>query len=83
MKRRVSNAAAAVLPLAPPVPVTAAPVLSAADRENPAKLSGESLKALAHSRGIPRSECDRSNDEHLRRQMQSINYRRFDDESGD
>ena len=52
----------------------------AVDRENAGKLAGEALRQLAHSRGIPRSECDRSSDEQLRRQMQAITYRRQDEE---
>lgn len=46
----------------------------ACDRENPAMLSGEELRRLAHMRGISRSEAARTTDEKLRQQIRTRDY---------
>lgn len=51
--------------------------LSAADRENPDKLSGEALRKLAHQRGIARSEAERMDDDKLRMQLRYIIHRQY------
>lgn len=56
------------------------PVLSAADRENPDKLSGDDLRALAHRRGIARSEAAGMDDAKLRMQLRYITNRQYADE---
>lgn len=55
--------------------------MSAADRENPDKLTGEALRDLAHRRGIARSESARMTDEKLRMQLRYIVHRQYADES--
>jgi hypothetical protein len=56
---------------------TKAPSLSAADRENPAKLSGEALRALAHRRGIARSELAKMGDAKIREQLRYLTSRQY------
>ncbi|HEY0955822.1 MAG TPA: hypothetical protein VGE36_13740 [Roseateles sp.] len=56
--------------------VTEAP-LSAADRENPDKLSGAALRALAHRRGVSRSEAEGMSDDKLRMQLRYITHRQY------
>lgn len=59
----------------------AAPVavlLSAADRENPDKLSGEMLRALAHRRGLARSAVERMTDEKIRSELRYLTYRQYE-----
>lgn len=51
--------------------------LSAADRENPDKLAGDALRALAHRRGIARSESATMTDDKLRMQMRYITQRQY------
>lgn len=51
--------------------------LSAADRENPSKLSGDDLRALAHRRGIARSEAAGMSDEKLRQQLNLVINRQY------
>lgn len=67
--------AATAASVAPP-----ATELSAADRENPGKLSGEALRRLAHQRGISRSEAESMSDEKLRLQLLYITNRQYADE---
>ena len=55
----------------------AMPVLSASDRENPNKLTGEDLRALAHRRGISRSELERMDDAKVRMQLRYITSRQY------
>ncbi len=55
--------------------------LSAADRENPEKLTGEALRALAHRRGIARSEAETMSDEKLRMQLRYITHRQYAEEA--
>lgn len=55
--------------------------LSAADRENPDRLTGEPLRALAHRRGVSRSESEAMPDDKLRMQLRYITYRQYADES--
>ena len=64
--------------------VVAAPApaeLSASDRENPDKLTGDALRALAHRRGVSRSEAERMDDAKLRLQLRYITNRQYADES--
>lgn len=61
-------------------PLEAAPVLMACDRENPDKLSGEPLRNLLHSWGLPRSEASRMDDAQLRVQAKHLVMRRFGDD---
>lgn len=65
----------------PPKAKKAEPVLlTAADRENPAKLSGDDLKALAHQRGIAKSELATMSDDKIRMQLRYITVRRGEEE---
>ena len=86
--RSAAAAARAALALPPSAPAPesaaaapspAAPVveLSAADRENPDKLSGEALRRLAHQRGVARSEAETMSDEKLRLQLRYIIGRQY------
>jgi hypothetical protein len=54
--------------------------LSAADRENPDKLTGEALRTLAHRRGVARSEAERMTDEQIRMQLRYITNRQYTEE---
>lgn len=54
--------------------------LSAADRENPEKLSGSDLRELAHRRGLARSEVERMDDDKIRIQLRYLTHRQYDDE---
>ena len=54
--------------------------LSAADRENPEKLSGSDLRVLAHRRGLARSDIERMDDDKIRTQMRYVTHRQYDDE---
>lgn len=54
-------------------------VLSAADRENPEKLSGSALHELAHKRGLARSDIAKMDDEKIRTQLRYLTYRQYDD----
>ncbi len=60
-----------------PAEVVQAP-LSAADRENPGKLSGPALRDLAHRRGIARSELAKMGDEKIRAQLRYVTYRQYE-----
>lgn len=53
-------------------------VLSAADRENPEKLSGSALHELAHRRGLARSDIAKMDDEKIRTQLRYLTYRQYD-----
>lgn len=53
------------------------PHMSAADLENPEKLTGEALRALAHRRGVSRSESAAMSDEKLRLQLRYITNRQY------
>lgn len=57
------------------------PVLSAQDRENPAKLSGQALRDLAHRRGLSRSESERLSDDKIREQLRYVNYRQYESDN--
>jgi len=48
-----------------------------ADKDNYNKLSGQALRDMGHRMGLPRSEVDRATDEHIRRQLDSIMYRKY------
>ncbi len=63
-----------------PPPAPAAPVvapLSAADRENPDKLTGEALRTLAHRRGLARSAVQTMDDDKIRRELRYLTYRQY------
>lgn len=53
--------------------------LSAADRENPAKLSGDALKKLAHRRGMPMSSMQSMSDEKIRTELSYIIRRQYEE----
>lgn len=53
--------------------------LSAADRENPEKLSGSALHELAHRRGLARSDISKMDDDKIRMQLRYLTYRQYDD----
>lgn len=53
--------------------------LSAADRENPEKLSGSALRELAHKRGLARSDVATMDDVKIRTQLRYLTYRQYDD----
>lgn len=55
-----------------------APRLSAHERENPQKLSGDALRELAHRNGLSRTECARLSDEKIREQLRYITYRQYE-----
>ena len=80
---RQARASLVIQPPAPPraVEPAAAPAkLSASDMENPDKLSGDDLRALAHRRGIARSEAARMDDGKLRMQLRYLTNRQYADE---
>jgi hypothetical protein len=54
--------------------------LSAADRENPDKLSGDDLRALAHRRGLAKSVLATMPDEKIRMELRYITNRQYNDE---
>lgn len=54
--------------------------LSAADRENPERLSGDALRALAHRRGIARSALAGVSDERIRTELRYITHRQYSEE---
>jgi hypothetical protein len=58
----------------------AAVELSAADRENPEKLGGEMLRALAHRRGVSLSAMADMTDAKIRMQLLYITNRQYDAE---
>lgn len=56
--------------------------LSAADRENPDRLSGSALQELAHRRGLARSDILNMDDDKIRVQLRYLTYRQYDDAVG-
>lgn len=52
-----------------------------ADRENPSKLSGDDLKALAHQRGMPKSSVATMSDVKIREQLAYITVRQGEEEA--
>lgn len=54
--------------------------MSAADRENPEKLTGEALRNLAHRRGMSLSELTGMPDAKVRMQLLYITNRQYADE---
>jgi hypothetical protein len=60
-----------------PIP-SPGPVLSAQDRENPNKLTGEALRALANRRGLSRSELERMSDDKIREQLRYVTQRQYE-----
>lgn len=75
--RLVEGASVPLSSIAAPVEPPVAAVLSAADRENPAKLSGEALRTLAHRRGISLSELQRMDDGKIRQQLHFLIIRQY------
>lgn len=74
-------AAPVVAPIAPPAPVVqlVPPVaMSAADRENPDKLTGEALRTLAHRRGLARSAIDGMADDKIRTELRYLTHRQYE-----
>lgn len=69
-----------VIPAPEPKPSGPRP-LTYEQRENPGHLNGPDLRALAHRRGIARSDAASMSDEKLRMQLQYIAYRRFEEEA--
>lgn len=61
-------------------PAEAAP-LSAADRENPSKLSGDALRAFAHRRGLARSIMASMTDEKIRIELRYITTREYESDA--
>lgn len=55
------------------------PVLSASDRENPNKLTGQALRELAYRRGLAKSILPSMSDEKIRTELRYITYRQYDD----
>jgi len=53
--------------------------LSAADRENPNKLTGQPLRELAYRRGLARSSLETMSDEKIREQLRYITHRQYED----
>lgn len=60
-----------------PEPAAEAPVLSAADRENPNKLSGQALRDHAHRRGMAKSILATMPDEKIRTELRYITQRQY------
>lgn len=58
----------------------AAPEPSAADRENPDKLTGDALRALAHRRGLAKSMLPAMSDEKIRTELRYLAHRQYSDE---
>lgn len=54
--------------------------LSAADRENPARLDGDALRALAYRRGLSRSAMQDMTDDKIRMQLHYVTNRQYDEE---
>lgn len=63
--------------IAAPEPVDLS-ALSAQDRENPMKLTGEALRTLAHRRGLSRTELSRMSDEKIREQLRFVTHRQYE-----
>ena len=53
--------------------------LSNEDRENPLKLAGDALRALAYRNGFAKSELAEMSDEKIREQMQRRTVRRYEE----
>lgn len=70
-----------VPPVVQAAPVEQAPVLSANDRENPDKLTGDALRQHAHRRGIARSASAAMSDDKLRMELRYITYRQYESEA--
>jgi hypothetical protein len=75
--RRAKATAKVAALVAPPEVVADAPVLSAAHRENPEKLSGQALKDLGHRRGLSKSAMDSMSDERIRMELRYLAYAQY------
>lgn len=53
--------------------------LSAADRENPTKLTGQALRDLAHRRGMAKSILIDMPEEKIRMELRYITNRQYED----
>ena len=53
-------------------------LVSAHDRENPDKLTGDALYELAHRKGLARSDVANMSDEKIRTQLRYLTYRQYD-----
>lgn len=53
--------------------------MSAADRENPEKLTGDLLRAFAHRRGLSRSALEDMSDEKIRTELRYITHRQYEE----
>lgn len=53
--------------------------LSAADRENPERLSGDMLRALAHRRGLSLSALSDMSDEKIRVELRYVTHRQYEE----
>lgn len=67
-------------PKADPAPVDI-PTISAADRENPQKLSGAALRELGHRRGLARSTMATMTDEKIRMELRYIVNRQYTEDA--
>ena len=56
-------------------------VPSAADRENPDKLSGDDLRTLAHRRGLARSTLPAMSDDKIREQLRYMTYNQYEQDA--
>jgi len=77
-QQSLADEASASLPEAEPSPQPGA--LPAHARENPALLVGDELRALAHRRGLARSDLVRMSDDKIREQLKYLTYRQYEDE---
>lgn len=55
--------------------------LPVAHRENPEKLGGDALRALAHKRGLAKSDIEKMTDEKIREQLKYLAFRQYHDEA--
>lgn len=55
--------------------------LSASDRENPSKLTGDALRELAHRRGLAKSQLPSMSDEKIREQLRYITYNQYENDA--
>lgn len=56
----------------------AASILSAADRENPSKLSGADLRHLAWQKGLAKSSLPSMSDDKIREQLRYITQNQYE-----
>ena len=56
----------------------AEPILTVEQRNNPAKLTGDDLRHLAHRMGLARSSLADMSDDIIREQIKYLTYRQYD-----